>query len=126
MSTAASIYASGSLNCVTHTWEVTDLRGFRGSVAVALLDQNQNTLWVSGTQHFGVDGRWFGTSDRTDNWSDNVPAAVLPNVRFIAIIQHWDPRNVYIDISVWLAGIGNVVGQLGSVIQGVTTIVSAL
>jgi hypothetical protein len=100
------------------------LRGFRGAVAVALLDQNQVPIWVSATQHFGVAGRWIGISNRTDNWSDNAPTDILPNVRYIAIIQQWDPNNVFNDIQAWLAGISNVAQQLGPIIQAVTTIVS--
>ena len=123
MHTDATIYASGLLNAVTHTWEVTDLRGFRGAVAVALLDQSQNSIWVSATQHYGVDGRWIGTSDRTDNWNDNVPAAILPNARYIAIIQQWDP-NVVLDIEQWIQGLANVAQSLGPIVQAISTIVS--
>ncbi|MFY9531888.1 MAG: hypothetical protein WBC04_17820 [Candidatus Acidiferrales bacterium] len=126
MHTDASVYSSGLLKAVTHTWEVTDLRGFRGAVAVALLDQNENALWVSATQHFGVDGRWMGTSDRTDNWSDNAPAAILPIVRYIAIIQKWDPNNVFNDIQAWLGGTASVANELGPIIQAVVKIVAAL
>jgi hypothetical protein len=123
MHTDATIYASGLLNAVTHTWEVTDLRGFKGAVAVALLDQDQNKIWCSATQHFGVDGRWIGTSDRYDNWSDNVPTDILANARFLAIIQQWDP-NLVADIEAWLAGLANVAQALGPIIQVIVLIAS--
>jgi hypothetical protein len=123
MHTDATIYPTGLLNAVTHTWEVTDLRGFRGGVAVTVLDQNQNVLWCSATQHYGVDGRWIGTSDRTDNWSDNIPVAILGNIRYIAIVQQWDPDALG-DIGRWLAGLANVAQQIGPIIQAVKMIVS--
>jgi hypothetical protein len=73
-----------------------------------------------------VDGRWIGTSDRTDNWSDSVPAAVLSNVRYVAIVQKWDPDNVFNDINVWLSGIAKVAQELAPIIQAIGTIVAAL
>jgi hypothetical protein len=123
MHTDVSIYASGVLNAVTHTWEVTDLRGFRGAVAATVLDGNQTPLWVSATQHYSVDGRWIGTSDRTDNWSDTVPASVLPDIRYIAIVQQWDP-NVVADIEAWIAGLGANAPQIAAIASAVSTIVA--
>ena len=125
MHSDVTVYATGLTNVVTHTWEVTDLRGFKGAVAVTVLDQNKSVIWTSSTQHFGVDGRWIGTSDRVDNWSDNVPATILPYVRYIAIVQQWDP-NVVADISAWLAGLGNAAQQLGPIVTTVATIVASL
>lgn len=126
MATTVTVYASGLLNAVTHTWEVTDLRGFRGAVAVAVLDENKANLWVSPTQQYGVDGRWIGTSDRTDNWSASIPAPILPNIRYLAIIQQWNPNNVFNDIETWLKGIANIGTQLASIIQSVKTVAAVL
>jgi len=124
MHTDATVYASGEMQAVTHTWEVTDLRGFRGAVAVALLDRNLVSIWVSDTQRFGVDGRWIGTSDRTDSWSEVVPNDALVNARYIAIIQQWDP-NLVADIETWLQGLANVAQTLGPIITVITTIAAA-
>lgn len=126
MHTDVTVYTSGLLDAVTHTWEVTDLRGFKGAVAVAVLDQNNRMLWVSPTQQFGVDGRWIGTSDRTENWSATIPTPVLPNIRYLAIIQQWNPNNVFNDIETWLTGIGDVVTKLADIIKKVQTIGAAL
>jgi hypothetical protein len=126
MTTDVTIFASGLLNAVTETHEMTVLRGFNGAVAVLLLDQNQTQLWVSATQNFGVDGTALGTSDRHDNWSDNVPSAILPQVRYIAIIQQWNPRGVVADIKNWLGGIGPIAQALGPIIQIVKTIASLI
>ena len=89
---------------------------------MAVLDGNKTKLWVSPTQLYGVDGKWIGTSDRTANWSANIPAAILPSIRYLAIIQQWNPNNVFNDIENWLNGIANVATQLANIIQKVTTI----
>ena len=115
---------SGHLNAVTRTSERTMLRGFRGSVAVAVLDANRNKLWVSRTETYGVDGTAFGTHDRTENWVDTVPAVLLPNVRYFAIIQKWNPNSAFNNINNWLQGIKTVADELASIIKSVKTIVS--
>ena len=114
---------SGYANGVTHIWEITDLRGFRGSVAVAVLDQNKKLLWVSRTLSYGVDGRLIGTSDRTVNWNDTVPGQLMPQIRYIAIIQKPSP-DVYDDISRWLKGIGSVADELAPIIKAVMTVLA--
>ena len=126
MQTQVTVYSSGLLNAVTHTHEMTMLRGFKGAVAVAVLDQNKAKLWVSPTQQYGVDGSVFGTSDRTDNWSANIPSEILPQIRYLAIIQQWNPNNVFNDIQTWLNGISNVATQLANIIKVVETIAAAL
>jgi hypothetical protein len=126
MHTDVTVYNSGLLNAVTNTREVTELRGFKGAVAVAVLDQNQAKLWVSPTQLYGVDGKWIGVSDRTENWNANIPKEILPSIRYLAIIQQWNPNNVFNDIETWLNGIGNVATQLANIIQKVKTIIAAL
>ena len=126
---------SGSLTAVTHTWEVTELRGFRGAVAVALLDENKIPLWVSGTQNYGVDGVLTGAHDRRENWSETVPAQFMPQIRYIAIIQKWNPKNEFDDIHGWLQRIGQNAGrgernvgqaigrELAAIVKAVRTIV---
>jgi hypothetical protein len=121
MHTDVTVYASGLLNAVTHTHEMTALRGFKGAVAVTLLDQNQKNPWTTTTQHFGVDGYLIGTSDRTDNWTTGVPPDVLANARYIAVNQQWDP-NLVADIGNWIAGLSNIAQQLGPIIQVIKTI----
>jgi hypothetical protein len=109
---SVTVSQSGALNAVTHIWEVTELRGFVGAVAVVLTDANKTPLWVSPTQKYGVDGRAMGTSDRTENWTANVPAALLQHTRGIAIVQRWDPRNVFDDIQAWLNGTAGAVHEV--------------
>jgi hypothetical protein len=117
---------SGHINAVTRTSEMTMLRGFKGSVAIAILDENHQALWVSETQNYGVDGTAFGTHDRTDNWVDTVPAALLPHMRQYAIIQKWNPNNVFTSIKNWLSGIKTVADELAGIATDVKTIVSAV
>jgi hypothetical protein len=126
MVTNVTIFSSGSLNAVTHIWEDTMLHGFRGSVAVAVTDQNTTPLWVSPTQIYGVDGTLTGTSDRTLNWSSVAPAEILPNIRKVAIIQKWDPKNAFDDIEAWLSGLADAANQLAIIAKDVTTIIAAV
>jgi hypothetical protein len=116
---------SAHLNAVTHIWEVTELRGFRGAVAVAVLDANQRPLWVSQTQKYGVDGRALGTADRRENWSDTMPSQLVPQARYLAIIQKWNPKNAFDDINNWLQGIGQVVNELAPIIKTIKTMASS-
>ncbi|HEY6968742.1 MAG TPA: hypothetical protein VJA94_06045 [Candidatus Angelobacter sp.] len=97
------------------------LRGFRGSVAIAVLDANRNKLWVSRTQTYGVDGTLLGTHDRTENWTDTVPAQLLPQVRYYAIIQKWNPNSAFNDINHWLQGIKTIPDLLAPIIKSVAT-----
>jgi hypothetical protein len=126
MHTDVTVSESGALNAVTHIWEVTELRGFVGAVAVVLTDTNKTPLWVSPTQKYGVEGRMTGTSDRTENWTANVPAALLQQARGVAIVQRWDPRNVFDDIQAWLGGTAGAVHEVASIVTDVATIIKAL
>jgi len=126
MHTEVSIASSGQLTAATHTWSAKDMEGFHGSVAAVLLDENRTLLWVSQTQSYGVDGKhvpFGGPSDRTDNWSDTVPAQILRQARYLAIKQRWNPKPVGLnDIGNWLQGLGNgVANELGSILQTVET-----
>ena len=113
---------TGHLNAVTRTSERTMFRGFRGSVAVAVLDENRNKLWVSRTLTYGVDGTAIGVHDRTENWVDTVPAQLLPRVRYFAIIQKWNPNSAFNDINNWLQGIKTVADELAPIIKMVVTV----
>lgn len=111
---------SGQLTARTHTWEVTDFRGFRGSVAVAVFDGSKALLWVSKTLNYGVDGRMVpfgGPSDRTEDWTDTIPAQDLSRARYVAIKQRWNPRPVADDINAWLRGVGNAGDELGTALK---------
>ena len=90
-------------------------------MAVTLLDKDKKNPWTTEpTQHFGVDGRWIGTSDRTDDWSSTVPPDVLANARYIAITQQWDP-DVVADIKAWISGLANIAQELGPAITAIVT-----
>jgi hypothetical protein len=86
MKTDVSIGANGALTATTSTHEMTMLHGFTGGVSVMLTD-DRTVLWVSPVHYFNVDGTLSGHSDRTDTWSENVPAALLPAVRGVAIVH---------------------------------------
>lgn len=86
MTTGLTIGANGTLAATTATHEMTLLHGFTGGVSVVLTDDH-TVLWASPVHYFAVDGTLSGHSDRTDSWSENVPAALLPAVRGVAIVH---------------------------------------
>jgi hypothetical protein len=122
MRCTVNIQESGAVDCVIRIWEDTALRGFRGAVAVAVTDQNANPLWVSPTKVYGVDGGMFGTHDRTENWSAQVPTDVLHQIRKVAIIQQWNPKNAFDDIEAWLNGLESVANQIKPIAQDVAAV----
>jgi hypothetical protein len=122
MDTTVTIAASGALTAATRTREVTALHGFEGAVAVAVTNQNLDLLWVSPTQRFGVDGRDIGRSDRTDDWNAQIPPAILPQIRKVAIIQRWNPKNVFDDIQAWLKGLTTVASDINSLVNQIKPI----
>jgi len=86
MKTDVSITANGGLAATTTTHEMTMLHGFDGGVSVVLTDDGK-ILWASPVHYFSIDGTLLGRSDRTDTWNENVPAALLPAVRGVAIVH---------------------------------------
>ena len=124
MQTSVTILSSGQLTATTHTWSAKDLEGFHGSVAVVALDGKQTLLWVSASHMYGVDQKAcppFATchSDRTDNWNDTIPEALLSRTAYIAIKQRYTPTGVtFDDIGNWARGLGNgVAHELGPILQ---------
>jgi hypothetical protein len=53
-----------------------------------------------------------------------VPAEVLSDIRYVAIVQQWDQNNVFDDISAWLAGLAQVAPYLSTIATAVSTIVA--
>lgn len=113
---------TGALIAGTHTWSAKEFEGFHGSVAVVALDQNQRLLWVSATQTYGVDGKCCH-SDRTDSWSETIPAQVLNQTAYIAIKQRYTPKGINLDnIGSFLRGLENdLSGELGGLVHHVET-----
>jgi hypothetical protein len=95
MQTSIRIERSGAVSGVTHISEDTLARGFKGAVQVVLFDAQHNMIWVSAKQRYGVDGKLFGTWERFENWSDQVPADKLDLAAEFAIAQRTDEDELW-------------------------------
>jgi hypothetical protein len=94
METQITISNNGRIDGVTKIWTDKQLKGFTGSVAVALTDRAGNVLYVTNPQRWGVDcKRCPRPSNRTQGWADAVPSNVLGNVGGYAIIHTTSPRD---------------------------------
>ncbi|HEY9667569.1 MAG TPA: hypothetical protein V6C91_12240 [Coleofasciculaceae cyanobacterium] len=93
LETSFTVSETGELEAVTKT--LTDFygKGFTGSVAIALLDENAQQLWVSKERQYTVQGRCMGKWSRRDGWSDQVPQDILSQVRGYMIIHQQVPEN---------------------------------
>jgi hypothetical protein len=94
METNITISKNGSVDGVTRIWTDNKLKGFTGSVAVAVTDRAGNVLHVTNPQRWGVDcKRCPGSSNRTQSWTDTVPSNVLGKIGGYAIIHTTSPRD---------------------------------
>lgn len=94
MSTSVSIFENGYLQGRTEIWTKVILRGYHGGVAVALLGENNKVLWKSSWRKCGIGGA--GTQDESRSykiWTEQVPQAVLKEIRKVAIIHKYDPQS---------------------------------
>jgi hypothetical protein len=51
-----------------------------------------------------------------------MPSQLVPQARYLAIIQKWNPKNAFDDLNNWLTGIGQVANELGPIIKVIKTI----
>jgi hypothetical protein len=94
METQITISNNGRIDGVTRIWTDKKLKGFTGSIAVAITDRAGNVLYVTNPQSWGVDcKRCPGSSNRTQGWADTVPSNVLKQVGGYAIIHTTNPRD---------------------------------
>ena len=83
MQTSASLNAAGVFDGNTHTWCTVALRGFTGSVAPIVFDNNGLGIWPptpeQAKHQYGVDGSAipFSTHDRRVTWQNQVPADIM-------------------------------------------------
>lgn len=93
LETSFTVSETGKLEAVTKTWTDFFGKGFIGSIAIALLDENAQQLWVSKERQYTVQGRCMGKWMRRDGWSDQIPQEILAQVRGYMIIQQQVPEN---------------------------------
>jgi hypothetical protein len=85
---------SGVLYAVTKTWTTDKWTGFTSGAEVALMDDQENILYVSQLRSWGVNGKWIpGAPDsRTSNWNESISADVMKNATKIAIVHRHTPK----------------------------------
>jgi hypothetical protein len=113
METNITISNNGRIDGVTRIWTAAKWTGFTGSVAVALTDRAGNRLYVTNPQSWGVDcKRCPGPSNRTQSWSDTVPANLLSQVGGYAILHTTNPKSRWRS---WLSDAKEAVGEIKSI-----------
>lgn len=85
--------ASGAhADATTRTRTITMFGGFRGGVNMVYSDANGFPVGMSATMSYGVDGTWIGRSDRTDYWSQDLPADWADRTTALTIFHFWNPN----------------------------------
>ena len=92
MTTTGVMLNSGRIEAITRTQSVTWFGGFTGGVQIFFEDANGFTIGASQVQAFGVDGRAFGRSDRTDFWAEDIDPSVAARTVAIHVMHFWYPR----------------------------------
>ena len=91
MKTSFNLDSNGNLNAITKTWSDVNLKGFTGGVSIAFTDASGSVIWSTEQQRYGVDGKFIGKSDRTENWQAKIPAEFLSRISGYAILQEHNP-----------------------------------
>lgn len=99
METLFDLDSNGNLNARTRTWTDVKFKGFTGGVLIAFTDTSGTVIWSTEQQLYGVDGKFIGNSDRTENWQAKVPPQTLSRIGGYAIVQEHTPRSRALD---WL------------------------
>lgn len=98
MKTDITISDTRRIDGVTRTWTTRTTSGFVGVVEVILTDKDGNILYITSQQRFAVEGKWIGSSDRTDSWSVDIPADVpMDKITGYAIVQRNSPPRSFLE-----------------------------
>ncbi len=83
---------------VTKTWTTRTTSGFVGVVEVILTDKDGNILYITPQKRFAVEGKWLGSSKRTDSWNVTIPADVpIDKITGYVIYQRNSPPKSILD-----------------------------
>lgn len=79
---------------LTRTWTRQPWIGFTGGVTVLLVDSANRVIATTDLEQFGVDGFRvpFKRSDRTESWSQSVPAHIAQQTVRLALLHNHAPR----------------------------------
>jgi hypothetical protein len=99
METSFDLDSNGNLNARTKTWTDVKLKGFTGGALIAFTDASGTAIWSTEQQRYGVDGKFIGNSNRTENWQAKVPPEILSRISGYAILQEHTPKGRTLD---WL------------------------
>jgi len=98
ITTNITISNTRRIDGVTRTRTTRNTNGFVGVVEVILTDKDGNILYITSQQRFAVEGKWLGSSDRTDSWSVNIPAEVpLDKITGYVIVQRNSPPRSFLE-----------------------------
>lgn len=91
MWTWAELDDSGFLHAVTRTETSTLFGGYTGGARVAVLNSNDIIIAITPEVQFGVQGKAFGNSDRTDGWNHQFASQEIIGAARLAAVQYWAP-----------------------------------
>ena len=89
--------ATGIIHGNTRIWSRIWLKGFTGSSCPIILNANDEVIYptnLNDAKHqYGVNGRFFPLSDRTERWSNQVDPSVLAQGSRLCFLHWLDPKN---------------------------------
>lgn len=93
MTTDVTVSINGRMDGKTKTKSSEALRGFTGGVEVVLTDRAGNILYQTRLRTYGVNGTTQGGGgQRTETWSETVPAEALNKVSAVVIHHSYEPK----------------------------------
>lgn len=93
MWTEVTVSNSGRIDGKTRIKSSEAARGFTGGVEVVLTDRAGNIQHQTQLRTYGVNGTAMGgKSERTENWSETVPAEALNKVSAVVVYHSYEPK----------------------------------
>jgi hypothetical protein len=95
MNTNVNLAPSGQLDAVVHTWTTNWGLGFTGGVYVLLRNADGSIIGVTQLHTYGVDAKsvFWGTSSRTDYFTEYFDPRVAQATTSVQIIQQHTPKD---------------------------------
>ena len=94
--TISKVGDGGSVVIETEIWTKNAINGFHGAVVVFITDKDGNYLFSTQPQTYGVDAESLtvigNNSDRTDYYTEKIPASVIDNAAGLVIFHKLNPK----------------------------------